>query len=174
MQAGNLPADGVLEATLTTQYIAQITATFGDTTGFAVGDSICVNQSTVGATILVPVQSGGDAAHVILVPDGETCTPNFAYTVQLDDGGRPLACNAGSETSIPLTTQQAVDALRAQSCAATLAADDPRWGQNLCGAPGGCASSGADATLLGAAGALALVVIVALARRTIAAKPRNR
>ncbi len=161
---GDLPATGVLQATVTTQYVAQITAAFGDTTGFAVGDSICVNQSAVGATILVPVGGGADAAHVVLVPDGETCTPNFAYTVELDDGGRPLSCNAGTESQLSLTTQQAVDALRASDCTASLAAVDSRWGANPCGPASGCATGG-DATLLGAAGALALVVAVALARR---------
>jgi hypothetical protein len=138
--AGNVPADGVLEAEVTSAFQARVAATFGDTTGFAVGDMICVDQSVVGATILVPVQSGGDAAHVTLVPDGETCVPNFAYTVQLDDGGRPLACNAGIESQLPLTTQQAVDALRAQDCAASLGAVDARWTGSACAPPGGCSA----------------------------------
>jgi hypothetical protein len=159
------PADGVLVATVTSSYQAQITATFGDTTGFSVGDAICVNQSAVGATILVPVQSGGDAAHVVLVPDGETCVPNFAFTVQLDDGGRPLACNSGIESAIPLTTQQAVDALRAQDCAGALAVLDSRWAQNECSAPGGCRTSPWSASPLGAASLIGLVLVAVLSFR---------
>lgn len=161
---GNVPADGVLEATVTASFQAQVTATFGDTTGFAVGDSICVNQSVVGATILVPVQSGGDADHVVLVPDGETCVPNFAYTVQLDDGGRPLACNAGIEQQVPLTTQQAVDALRAQDCAAALGALDSRWSDSECTATSGCHASATAGAPLGAA-AVGLALVWAISSR---------
>jgi len=161
---GDLPADGVLEATVTTEYQAQITATFGDATGFSIGDSICVNQSAVGATILVPVRNDADAAHVVLVPDGETCTPNFAYTVELDDAGRPLPCNAGNESSLSMTTQQAVDALRANDCTASLAAIDSRWSADPCGPASGCAVGGGP-TALGALGAIALGVAISWRRR---------
>jgi hypothetical protein len=162
--SGDLPARGVLEATVTTEYQAQITATFGDTTGFSIGDSICVNQSAVGATILVPIASDADAAHVVLVPDAETCTPNFAYTVQLDDAGRPLGCNAGNESSLTLTTQQAIDALRAQDCAASLGAVDARWSTSACVTSAGCALGGGT-TAFGALGAIALVAWISSRRR---------
>jgi len=157
-------ADGVLVATVTYSYEAQITATFGTTTGFAVGDSICVNQSAVGTTILVPVPSDADAAAIELVPDGETCVPNFAYTVELDDGGRPLACNSGIESTLPLTMQQAVDALQAQDCAASLAALDSRWSESECSAASGCRASPFGATPLGAASAVGVVLVFVLAR----------
>ena len=158
-----MPADGVLVAQVTASFQAQITATFGDATGFSVGDAICVNQSVVGATILVPVQNGGDA-EVILVPDGETCVPNFAYTVQLDDGGRPLACNSGLETNLPLSTQQAVDALRSPDCASALATLDARWSDTECSADSGCHASASSRAPLGAV-ALALAVALAVSFR---------
>jgi hypothetical protein len=146
VHAGNLPADGVLEATVTASYVAQVTATFGATTGFAVGDVICVDQSTVGATILVPLQSGTDAAQVVPPPpDGGTCVPNFAYTVQLDDAGRPLACNDGTESTLALTEQQAVAAMRASDCNASLASIDSHWADDECATSAGCNTSGASA-----------------------------
>lgn len=160
-QAGNLPATGVLEATVTQSFVAQITATFGTTTGFAVGDAICVDQSTVGATILVPV-STSDAAQVVPPPpDGGTCVPNFAYTVLLDDGGRPLACNDGIESQLALTEQQAVAAMQAPDCNANLASLDARWADNECTTPGGCNESAAPLHAVGAA-AIALIALAVL------------
>ena len=165
VHAGNVPADGVLEATITYAYEAQITATFGSVGTFAVGDTICVDQSVVGATILVPVKSGGDAAQVVPPPpDGGTCVPNFAFTVMLDDGGRPLACNAGSEAQLSLTTQQAIDALQANDCTAALAKNDSRWSQNACAPSGGCQTSATTPTI-GAIAMLIAIVGLALARR---------
>lgn len=144
VQNGNVPADGVLEATVTYAYEAQITATFGNPGAFAVGDTICTNQSVVGATILIPVKSGSDAAQVVLPPpDGGTCVANFAFNVMLDDAGRPLSCNAGNEAQLSLTTQQAIDALLASDCTASLASSDSRWSESACATSGGCQTSAA-------------------------------
>lgn len=163
VHAGNLPADGVLEATITSSYVAEVTNTFGTTTGFATGDVICVDQSAVGSTILVPIQNGGDAAHVVPPPpDGGTCVPNFAYTVLLDDGGRPLACNDGTESSLALTEQQAVAAMRASDCTASLGAIDSQWTKSACQSSSGCNASAAPATF--GAAATALVVVLAFNR----------
>ncbi len=165
IHAGNLPADGVLEATITSSYVAQVTSTFGTTTGFATGDVICVDQSAVGASILVPVQSGSDAAHVVPPPpDGGTCVPNFAYTVLLDDGGRPLACNDGTESSLALTEQQAVTAMRASNCTASLGAIDSHWTESACQTSGGCNASAAPATF----GVTVAIVVIAIAVRFVA------
>ena len=165
VQNGNVPADGVLEATITYAYQAQITATFGNVGSFAVGDTICVNQSVVGATILAPVKNGGDAAQVVLPPpDGGTCVPNFAFNVMLDDGGRPLSCNAGNEAQLALTTQQAVDALLASDCAASLAKSDSRWADNACTPSGGCQTS-ATGPGMGAVASLVVVVLWISSRR---------
>jgi hypothetical protein len=157
VQNGNVPADGVLEATITYAYEAQITATFGNVGSFAVGDTICVDQSVVGATILVPVKNGGDAAQVVPPPpDGGTCVPNFAFNVMLDDGGRPLSCNAGNESQLSMTTQQAIDALMASDCTAQLAKNDSRWAENACAPSGGCQTS---ATTPGMGALFALVFV---------------
>ncbi len=164
MHAGNVPADGVLEATLTNAYEAQITATFGNVGAFAVGDVICVNQSVVGATILVPV-SHSDAAQVVLPPpEGGTCVPNYAFNVLLDDGGRPLSCNAGNESQLALTTQQAIDALLASDCTASLAKNDSRWSESACAPSGGCQTS-ASAPMGGALVTLAVLGWLAFSSR---------
>src|SRR5256885_13785969 len=123
---GDLPADGVLEATIFSSFEAQITAVHGNVGAFVVGETICVDQSVVGAAILVPIENASDAAQVVLPPpDGGTCVPNYAYTVLLDDGGRPLACNAGDESQLSLDTSKSIDALLPSDCAAALAKDDP-------------------------------------------------
>lgn len=167
VHAGNLPADGVLEATVTSSYVGQVTRTFGTTTGFAVGDVICVDQSAVGATILVPVQDGSDAAHVVAPPpDGGTCVPNFAYTVQLDDAGRPLACNDGIESSLTLGEDQAVAALRANDCVASLGAIDSRWSQTDCATTSGCSEVGAPTSFGVAAAVIAVLAINRLRSRS--------
>ena len=155
----------MLEATLTSAYVAQINAVYG-TSSFAVGDVICVDQSVVGSDILVPIQNGSDAAQVVPPPpDGGTCVPNYAYTVLLDDGGRPLACNDGTQSSLQLTTAQAVTALQATDCSASLAAIDSRWGQTDCATTGGCQSSPkVDGSLPVGMAALAVVVVSLLAR----------
>jgi hypothetical protein len=164
VHAGNVPADGVLEATITNVYEAQITATFGNVGAFAVGDVICVNQSAVGASILVPV-SHGDAAQVVLPPpEGGTCVPNYAFNVLLDDGGRPLSCNAGNESQLALTTQQAIDALLASDCTASLAKNDSRWSESACATSGGCQTS-SSAPGLGALVALAFVAWTVISSR---------
>jgi len=169
VQASNLPADAVLEATLTSAYIAQITAIDGTSTTFAIGDTICVNQSIVGANILVPVQNEGDAAQVVLPAlEGGACVPNVAYTILLDDGGRPLACNDGNQSNLPLTTQQAVAALRAPSCSASLASVSANWGQSDCETTGGCHTAPTFQAALGAG--LTLMVALVIAR---IAKKRN-
>jgi hypothetical protein len=161
VHAGNVPADAVLEATITSSYVARVTTVIGTST-FAVGDVICVNQSAVGSTILVPIQNGSDAAQVVPPPpDGGTCVPDYAYTVLLDDGGRPLVCNDGTQSSLQLTTDQAVTALRAKSCAASLASIDSRWSQTDCASPGGC-QVGPDAS--GAIPFGALLALLALMR----------
>jgi hypothetical protein len=166
VHAGNLPADGVLEATITNAYIAQVTAVFG-TTSFSVGSVICVDQSTVGATILVPVQSGGDAAQVVPPPpDGGTCVPDYAYTVQLDDGGRPLSCNDGTQGSLQLTTSQAVTALLAKDCSTSLGSIDSRWTQNDCESSGGCQSSPSAPASLVVGVAVSFVALLSLSARS--------
>jgi hypothetical protein len=161
VHAGNVPADAVLEATITSAYIAQVTNVVG-TSSFVVGDVICVNQSVVGATILVPIQNGSDAAQVVPPPDGGTCVPDYAYTVLLDDGGRPLACNDGTQGSLPLTTDEAIAALRAKDCATSLATVDSRWSATDCVSGGGCALAPGAA---GALGALVVVVLLWVSRR---------
>jgi len=161
VQAGNLPADAVLEATITSSYVAQVTAIVGSTPAFSVGDVICVDQSVVGGTILVPVQNAGDASQVVHPPpDGGTCVPNFAYTVLLDDGGRPLACNDGTQASLALTTDQAVSAMRAPSCESSLAAIDPHWSQNECASSSGCHTSPTSPSSLTLVGTLLTAVAV--------------
>ena len=156
---GDLPADGVLEATLTAAFQAQITAVHGNVGAFAVGDTICVDQSIVGASILVPVKSDSDAAQVVLPPpDGGTCVPSYAYTVLLDDGGRPLACNDGVESQLSLDTPKAIDALTASDCTAALAKNDSRWSGSSCAPSGGCATTFASPS---AAGALVVVIVMA-------------
>jgi hypothetical protein len=165
IHAGNLPADAVLEATITSSYVAQVTAIFGSAPAFTVGDVICIDQSVVGATILVPLQNAGDAAQAVLPPpEGGTCVPNYAYTVLLDDGGRPLACNDGTQSSLSLTTQQTIDALRAKSCATSLSALDSHWSQNECASPSGCHASPSPVDALGAC-AVALGALLLLRRR---------
>jgi hypothetical protein len=171
VQAGNIPATAVLEATVTTAYVAQITSIVGNTT-FAVGDTICVDQSEVGATILVPVQNGSDAAQVVLPPpEGGTCVPDYAYTVLLDDAGRPLACNDGTESSLLLTTNQAIAALQAPDCKASLASIDSRWSQTDCASSGGCSlapeAAGFGSILVG-------LVLVALAARALKGPSASR
>jgi len=159
VHAGNLPADGVLEATVTSSYVAQVTAVHG-TSSFKVGDVICVDQSMVGATILVPVQNGSDAAQVVFPPpDGGTCVPNYAYTVVLDDGGRPLACNDGTQAGLQLTTSEAVAALLAKDCKGSLASVDSHWAQNECSS-GGCQSSPSAPLALGALVVLAVLLFL--------------
>ena len=163
VHVSNVPARGVIEATVTTAYEAQITVVFGNVGTFAVGDSICVNQSTVDATILIPV-SDADAAQVVPPPpDGGTCVPNYAFSVMLDDGGRPLSCNAGNESQIPLTTQQTIDALLASDCNASLAKVDSRWSQNACVPLSGCQTS-SSAPSIGALVVLAFVLWVSFRR----------
>jgi hypothetical protein len=142
---GDLPADGVLEATIFAAFQAHITAVHGNASAFAIGETICIDQSVVGASILVPVKSASDAAQVVLPPplgDGGsgTCVPNQAYTVLLDDGGRPLACNDGIESQLSLDTPKSIAALMASDCTAALAKDDSRWSGSSC-APGGCETS---------------------------------
>ncbi len=169
----NLPANGVLEATVTQSFVAQITATFGTTTGFAVGDAICVDQSVVGATILVPVQQDTDAAQVVLPPlDGGTCVPNYANTILLDDAGRPLACNDQNESALALTTPQAVAAMQASSCSASLSALDTRWSESSCADEGaGCNQSG---SALHASCVLGVVVIATAIRFSIQRRSARR
>ncbi len=168
VQASNLPADAVLEATLTSAYVAQVTAIDGTSSAYMVGDTICVNQSVVGANILVPVQNAGDAAQVVLPAlEAGACVPNVAYTVLLDDGGRPLACNNGTESSLPLTTAQAVAALRAPSCSASLATVNADWSQSDCNTSG-CHTAPTFQAALGAMATLVAAMLVARATRTIA------
>lgn len=156
---GDLPADGVLEAAVTAAFQAQITKVHGNAGAFGVGDTICVDQSIVGASILVPVKNDSDAAQVVLPPpDGGTCVPSYAYTVLLDDGGRPLACNDGVESQLSLDTQKSIDALMASDCTAALANDDSRWSGSSCAPGGGCATSASPVDTTGA-----LVVAIALA-----------
>jgi hypothetical protein len=170
VHAGNLPADGVLEATITTAYIAQVTAVFG-TTSFSVGSVICVDQSTVGATILVPVQNGSDAAQVVPPPpDGGTCVPDYAYTVLLDDGGRPLSCNDGTQASLQLSTSQAVTALLAKDCSASLGSIDSRWDQNDCASSGGCQTS--PAAPIGVA--VGVIVLFGALRLSLSSRSRRQ
>jgi hypothetical protein len=139
---------------------AQVTAVHGNVGSFAIGDTLCVNQSVVGATILVPVKSTSDAAQVVLPPpDGGTCVPNYAYTVLLDDGGRPLACNAGDESQLALDTPTSALALMASDCTAALAKNDARWSETSC-ASTGCETS---APTTGVSGAGALVCAIAIA-----------
>jgi hypothetical protein len=160
---GDLPADGVLEATIFASFQAQITAVHGNTGAFAVGNTICIDQSIVGASILVPVKSASDAAQVVMPPpllDGGsgTCVPNQAYTVLLDDGGRPLACNDGIEPQLPLDTAKSIDALMASDCTAAVAKSDSRWSESSCVAIGsGCATSASPVSGIGA-----LVVAIAV------------
>ena len=155
---GDLPADGVLEATIFASFQAQITSVHGNVGAFVVGDTICVDQSVVGASILVPVKAASDAAQVVLPPpDGGTCVPNYAYTVLLDDGGRPLACNDGVESQLSLNTSKSVDALMASDCTAALAKDDSRWSGSSCASGGGCETSAAPLS-----GTAALVVAIGL------------
>ena len=164
LPASNLPASAVLEATVTTAFIAEVTMVYGTTTAFAVGDTVCVDQSEVGATILIPVQNGGDAAQVVLPPpDGGTCVPNYAYTVLLDDAGRPMACD-GPQASLKLAPMDVVNALEAPSCSASLESVDPGWSQSDCGLlAGGCSVGRAPLE----AGLVVLVAVGAswLARR---------
>ena len=154
---GDLPADGVLEATVFASFEAQITNVHGNVGAFAVGDTICVDQSIVGASILVPVKSGSDAAQVVFPPEGGTCVPSYAFTVLLDDGGRPLACNDGIESQLSLGTSKSIDALLASDCTAALANGDSRWSGSSCAEGGGCATS---ASLGGPAGALVVAIFV--------------
>jgi hypothetical protein len=164
VHVGNIPADAVLEAVVTSAYNAQITAVFG-TTSFAVGDTICVDQSIAGATILIPVQNGSDAAQVLPPPpDGGTCVPDYAFTLLLDDGGRPLSCNDGTQASLPLTTAQAVAALRAPDCQSSLASVDQGWTQSECPTPGGCEVAGTPLS-----GACVVVLVLMKLRSTLRA-----
>ena len=155
---GDLPADGVLEATISAAFEAEITKVHGNVGAYAVGDTICVDQSIASATILVPVKIDSDAAHVVVAPDGGTCVPSYAYTVLLDDGGRPLACNDGIESQLSLDTQKSVDALMASDCTAALAKNDARWSESSCAPSGGCATSAFPVDGVGA-----LVVAIAMA-----------
>jgi hypothetical protein len=155
---GDLPADGVLEATIFASFEAQVTAVHGNTGAFVVGDTLCVDQSVVGASILVPVNNASDAAQVVLPsPEAGTCVPNYAYTVLLDDGGRPLACNDGIESQLSLDTPESIAALMASDCAGALAKDDSRWSGTSCAPNGGCETS---ASTLPGAGALVIALAI--------------
>lgn len=165
---GDLPADGVLEATITAAFEARVTATHGNAGAFAIGDTICVDQSIVGASILVPIKSDSDAAQVVLPPPiGDsgvgTCVPNQAYTVLLDDGGRPLACNDGIESQLSLGTQKSIDALMASDCTGALAKDDSRWSGSSC-ALSGCSTTFASPSAAGAAVALVILSVIVIRR----------
>ncbi len=162
---GDLPADGVLEATIFASFEAQVTVVHGNVGAFAVGDTLCVDQSIVGASILVPVKSVTDAAQVVLPPpDGGSCVPNYAYTVLLDDGGRPLACNDGIESQLSLDTPASIDALMASDCTAALAKDDARWSGTSCASSGGCETSLTSPSAAGALVALAILSALAVRR----------
>jgi len=162
---GDLPADGVLEATITAAFQAQVTAVHGNAGAFAVGDTICVDQSVVGASILVPVKSDSDAAQVVLPPpDGGTCVPSYAYTVLLDDGGRPLACNDGVESQLSLDTQQSTLALMASDCTAALAKSDSRWSGSSCAPSGGCATTFTSPSAAGALMTLTFLSVLVVLR----------
>jgi hypothetical protein len=165
VQASNVPADAVLEATLTYAYIAQVTGIVGNSTTFSVGDTICVNQSVVGANILVPVQNAGDAAQVVLPAlEGGACVPNYAYTVLLDDGGRPVTCNDGTQVNLPLTTAQAIAALQAPSCTSSLAAVNASWSETDC-STSGCHTAPTFQAAFGATATLLMTVVIARATR---------
>ena len=163
---GDLPADGVLEATIFAAFQTQITNVHGNAGIFAVGQTICVDQSIVGASILVPLKSGSDAAQVVLPPpltEGGvgTCVPNQAFTVLLDDGGRPLACHDGVESQLSLDTPKSIDALLASDCTGALAKDDARWSGSSCASGGGGCETSAAATDGVGAGALACAMVIA-------------
>lgn len=151
----------MLEATVTYAYIAQVTGIVGSAPAFAVGDTICVDQSIVGANILVPVQNEGDAAQVVLPAlEGGACVPNYAYTILLDDAGRPLGCNDGTEANLPLTTTQAIAALQAPSCTASLEAVNDGWSASDC-ATTGCNVAPTFQAALGAGATLLLTLLIA-------------
>jgi len=167
---GDLPADGVLEATIFASFQAQITNVHGNVGAFAIGQTICVDQSIVGATILAPVKNGSDAAQVVLPPPlGDagtgTCVPNNAYTVLLDDAGRPLGCNDGIESQLSLDQQKSIDALMASDCTAALAKDDGRWAGSSCAEGGGCSTSAPPLDGMGALVVVAIAIVFVSYRR---------
>jgi hypothetical protein len=139
-------ASGVLEVTITAAQTARIDAVYGDGLGHQVGDVIGVYETSVGATMLIPLQKASDAG----VADagagdagaaGAHC--NECLTgVKLDAAGRPSGCSWNETVKkLPISKQQAADALRAKSCSSSLQSVDPGWQQKPpCSS--GCNTSG--------------------------------
>jgi hypothetical protein len=121
----SLPADGVIEAVVTAPYVARVTTLYGATHGFDVGQTLCVNETTIGAMVLVPTPF--TSAGLVYDTQSAACpSMNVHVSVTLEND-RPLACSYDPIGRLPLTKAQAVAALESNDCVATLGALDPRW-----------------------------------------------
>ncbi len=123
----SMPADGVIEALVTSPYVARVTATYGYVGGTNVGDTLCVDETSPGTTVLVPTPLM--PAGVALDTGSAACpSQDVPVTVTLTDARRPAACSQAPLATLPLTKTQAIAALQANECTGMLMSLDDRWG----------------------------------------------
>ena len=143
-------ADGVLEGPMVDKASMRVDVIHGDGSGFAVG-------------AIVPVTTtNAQPSEIVLVPVTKSMAP--ANAIVLDPNGRPYACSWNDTVKkLPVTKEQAIDALRADSCPQAMTAIAREWTQTRTQCGNDCNASSGDASAW-----IGLAVIVAIWRARIA------
>jgi len=141
-------ADGVLEGTIVAsssgRSTMRIDEIYGNNGGHYSGEQISVAMTPIGTHLLAPLYAGSSDLGALIVLKND----------------RPEAC----PEPLPLSKQQAIDALRASDCNAALAKVDPRWADSVCKKEnGGCAVSGSDPSSV----AILCAIVGAIAARRV-------
>lgn len=170
-------ADGVMEGVTVHSTTGgdgvQVIAIHGDVGVAQVGAIYKVTDGSAlraGAPVLVPVSRSTTPEFYGIGPSGDDsgfssqpAPPNLTTSMLLliDGSGRPLRCNAGEETTLPVTKAQVVTALRSNDCRGEMAKVDSDWSDApSCGGACGCSAVGLRgedagvAVLLAVAGAM--------------------
>lgn len=141
-------ADGVLEGPMVDRSNMRAEVIHGDGSGFQVG------------AIVPVVTTNAQPNEIVLVPVTKASAPVNA--IVLDPMGRPYACSWNDTVKkLPVTKDQAIDALRADNCGQAMTAIAPGWTQMRTQCGKDCNASGGDASAwIG----LALLVVICRAR----------
>lgn len=165
------PADVVLEGVVQTNGTIRVDGIFGTRPDLVVkvGDTLGATGTNPGDHVLVTLVKANDGAFFGVAGDGGTdgglsaALPKLeAYrsVIVLAADGRPQRCNDGRETSLPITKDKVIAALRTSQCKEELAKTDSGWAEKPPCSGGGCSvaeggvGDASVAVLLAVAGAL--------------------
>ncbi len=165
---GHAPADVVLEGVVLADGV-RVDAIYGTRPDLVVktGDVLGATGTTVGDHVLVVLTKASNGPFFGVTPDGGTGSApplpkldGYRSVIALASDGRPQRCNYDRETTLSVTKDRVVAALRTSQCKEELAKSDQAWAEKPPCGGGGCSvaeggiGDASVAVLLAVAGAI--------------------